>query len=600
MSRKNSAMKGCFAILFALLALLSITAINNLYIGSCPENEIANVLSRFYSSFRADSLFDAVVFIAFTAFFLWAFKKEWKFSISAAIISGILSFLLVLCTFYKNFNSTEYMYCDKYQMAVTCLEIIGFAVLIYFVLRTIEQWYVCEEKREEEKKASKAFLIISAIIIFISWMVWIILAYPGGTNPDAVVQLKNFYNDTERTAWQPPFSTLIMGGLFNLGRSIKDADFGFFLYETFQALAGAVVFSYSLWSAVKNGIKAKHAFIGTAFFAFLPMWGAYAQWFEKDFLYTVSVVLFLTLAVNVFLKRECTIKDLISLIIAGIVMSLLRGNGIFAIIPTLVALAFYMQGKSKRRLLISVGAILLCFELTTRVLYPCIGIGKTSISETIGFMFQATARYVTEYPDEVTDYEKEVLSANFQSYDNLFNYNPRISDPVKIYYNHSDFKAYLDVWFKMFAKHPMTYVESVLNGSYGYLAPVSQDIGPWIVLEGYDFYLENLGVKVNDSSNSNLILVWLLNINKDMPLLRYLVTPGLYSWISIILAWIVIKNKIKGGWVLLLPNFINILVCIASPLADAMRYALPTVACAPLLIFAVAFLLKKGKSERYE
>ena len=78
-------------------------------------------------------------------------------------------------------------------------------------------------------------------------------------------------------------------------------------------------------------------------------------------------------------------------------------------------------------------------------------------------MFQQTARYAVEYPGEIDDYEKQVLDANFQGMEHLYNYDPRINDPVKIYYNHSDFKGYLKVWLHQFFKHPGVYFESFFN-----------------------------------------------------------------------------------------------------------------------------------------
>lgn len=36
--------------------------------------------------------------------------------------------------------------------------------------------------------------------------------------------------------------------------------------------------------------------------------------------------------------------------------------------------------------------------------------------------------------------------------------------------------------------------------------------------------------------------------------------------------------------ILLVPGFINVLVCLASPMSNAIRYELPTVAVIPLLV----------------
>ena len=133
----------------------------------------------------------------------------------------------------------------------------------------------------------------------------------------------------------------------------------------------------------------------------------------------------------------------------------------------------------------------------------------------------------------------------------------------------------------MFFKHPMVYIESYLNGAYGYMAPVSRDIGAYINLDGYDTYLRELGVEHPDNGNLRYLAVWIWNTNLGMPLIKYTVSPGLYTWLTVAALWLMIKNKRKVGIILAIPNLINILVCTASPLADAMRYALPTVAVMP-------------------
>lgn len=583
-------------VLLSTLGFYSFKVKNNLYIGHHPESMLKNLLERFFDSVDPFSATDILLAVFVFCIFFFGFSKKIKPSVSSMILSGLLAASYVMMSFYAHFDSLEYMFFDKFQFFVCIIETVGLFFVFLFITNLLERLFISVNiPRKDDERFSKRFFFISSLLMFAVWMVWILGGYPGGTNPDAVLQLKNFYGDVERTAWQPPFSTLIMGGLFELGRIIKDADFGFFLYNVFQALCGALVFSYSLYLPAKAGTPKIIPILGTVFFSFLPMWGAYAQWFEKDFLYTVSVVWFVSLVLRLFLEKRLSVKATVILSVSGLMMSLLRGNGIYVFVPTLLATAMFFKKDVRKKLLISFAGVLISFELVTRVLYPCLGIGKTSVSETIGFMFQATARYVNEYPDEVTDFEKEVLSQNFQSYDNLFFYDAKINDPVKIYYNHSNFKAYLKIWFEMFKKHPIVYAESYLNGSYGYLAPVSFSIGPWIVLEDYDSYLIDLGISHIGNVKSEMFLANTLNRIVSVPIVKYMVSPGLYTWITVILAWILIKNKRRGTWIILIPSAVNILVCTASPLSDAMRYALPTVALTPLMVGWAFLVLSSEK-----
>ncbi len=304
----------------------------------------------------------------------------------------------------------------------------------------------------------------------------------------------------------------------------------------------------------------------------------------------------MTLVAEILFEKECTGKMLACLCLSGLAMALLRSNGIYAIVPTLLAGGIYLKGVGRKRIFTALAVVFVLYEVIVRGIYPAMGIGKASISETIGFMFQATARYVQEYPEEITEYEREVLVRNFQSMDVFSGYDPRIMDPVKIYYNHSDFDSYLEIWWEMFLKHPMTYVESYLNGSYGYMAPVSVDIGAYIMLGEYDPYLREFGLSHVENGHLNYIAVWLWNLNNGLPLLRYLASPGLYTWLTIATCWLLWKNKKTGGVILLIPSLVNILVCTASPLADAMRYALPAVAMMP---FVIGWLYLLGGNEGF-
>lgn len=592
MKKKIKTHEIIICLLFAVLSVLSLNMRNTLYEGFCIENEIGNVFSRFYNVFNHVEYLDVIALISFFLFYRWNFSLQRKLCISGMMVSFLLSFSYVISSFYRNFDSTHYMFCDVFQTMMSITGLIGIGIIIYYILNTIQYFYSTKiSVTLQSKQTSKVYFFIKNnffhicfLFILLCWLMWLIMTYPGTTCPDSIVQLENFYGEIERTEWHPPFSNLIMGGLFHLGSSLVNANFGMFLYNLIQSVIGAFVFAFALSRLEKRGVPLNYALCCMLFFGLTPMWGAYAQWFEKDFLYSIFVVLFVTLISEVLFEQANIGKYMISISIAGILVVLLRNNGIYVVLPTMIALCIYFRKNQFKKVLASLAVILLLFIMITKIIYPLIGIGKTSISETIGFMFQATARYVQEYPEEVTEYEKEVLSNNFNTYESFNNYNPRISDPVKICYNHSDFSSYMKIWIKMFFKHPLVYIESYLNGSYGYLAPVSRDIGAYISLADYDPYLSEKGVSHVENGNLNYLAVWLWNINLETVLIKYTVSPGLYTWITIILLWLMIYNKKAKGILLLIPNVINILVCTASPLADAMRYALPTVAVTPMLI----------------
>lgn len=425
--------------------------------------------------------------------------------------------------------------------------------------------------------------------------------YPGSFCPDAHWQLEQFFGNKTFNSHHPPLSTYIMGALVVIGKFCVDANFGFFLYILLQMCAGAWIFSFGISKLHTAGIRFRYCVIIILFYALTPLWGAFIQWYEKDMLYAEITVLFLIFVIEIAAKKECTIKDAICLAGTGILASLLRNNGIYAVAPTILLLVFFVC-KPRRTLWVSLLSTLGVFLCFTELIFPSLlGIVKGSIAEGLSIPFQQTARYVVEHGDDITEDERDAIDSVLD-YDSLADrYNPVLSDPVKSLYrgDQTHLKEYLEVWSQMFWKHPDSYISSLLNNAYGYLAPVQTDIEAYVEI-GYDSYpfFTGLGLhKVFDSSFTSVLLGF-KNLGLNVPLIKYLSMPGTYTWIIFGCALVMLKRKKYRYLIILVPEFINILVCIASPLANAIRYELPVAAAAPLLI-GWTFIFAYGCTEKF-
>ena len=173
-------------------------------------------------------------------------------------------------------------------------------------------------------------------------------------------------------------------------------------------------------------------------------------------------------------------------------------------------------------------------------------------------------------------------------------YDPKNNDPVKIYYNHSDPKGYFKVWGQMFIKHPLTFAASYINGAYGYLAPVKAETGAYINSRYDEFLSEELGLTSGVKSETRQRFIDYLNGSNGKFPTKYLNMPGLYTWVLISMMLIVGGGRKKELLILFIPSFVTLLVCTVSPLACAMRYALPIVLATPLLVGAAMLSYKKG------
>lgn len=554
--------------------------------GAFEESNLLNGLNKMIGVFNAPDFADLLTLAAVMVMFRTVAQRDKKVDVGTGIFSLILAVLLVTCISFKKFNSTVFLFDNAFQVMLSLFCIAGFSILIYLVLRLF--FYVMERdwtfRRESDRKSfyEKHFFKFGAAVILLGWLFWILLNYPGTSCPDSISQLKQFMGEMEWGSAHPPLSSAIMGVLFTLGRSLINANFGYFLYCFFQACVGACTFSWCMEKLRKLGIPVKWCTIGIIFFAFTPFWGTYAQWFEKDLLYAEVATLQAVSLLEVIRTRRCGTKDAVFLAVFSILASLLRNNGIYAVVPALLLLVFWLKGLERRKALIVLLTTVVLFEGITRGLYGMMGIGKPSAAEAFGVLFQQTARYVCQYGDEVTDYEREVIDSVL-NYEAMAGYDPVLTDPIKVYYKGVSLSEYFKVWFQMFWKHPGCYVDAFINKGYGYLAPVQPNIEAWIQVQ-YPEYIQQLGIYHPFGLNPTNFLVQIWNLSMVLPLLNYLCTPGLYTWIVLILLFLLLRHRKFGAAILLVPSIVNVLVCLASPMANAIRYELPTVAAAPLLL----------------
>ena len=101
------------------------------------------------------------------------------------------------------------------------------------------------------------------------------------------------------------------------------------------------------------------------------------------------------------------------------------------------------------------------------MILPALNVAPGGRQELRGFIFQQTARYMVEYQNDVTEYEKGVISSVLD-YDHLTeNYDPTLQDPVKYTFNQSAttemLNDYYRVWWKMFLRHPDSYIQATLK-----------------------------------------------------------------------------------------------------------------------------------------
>ena len=571
--------------LWAVLAVMAVNANEMLVIGTESDSIILNFVSKLSMSFSTYNFVDLLSFAGVYCLLIYIYKKPRNFNCSGAAVSAIFAFLYIWSFSYKAANDTSILFGNPFQIFLTVIMFIGFFSLFYILFEFL---CVILEKpgNEENKETSGKYIFFAGVCtIMLGWLPWLIMNYPGSVAGDTIGQLGQFFSG-EVNAHHPPLSTFLMGSSVKLGEILTDRNFGVFLYLLLQATLGSILFAYSIYKMHGFGIHKNYCILAIIFFAFTPLFGLYSQWLQKDMLYSEFVLMYVLLMSKILQENKIDIKEVIIFYIVGMFVCLLRNNGIYIIVPTCICLAIYLKREHRVRIIVVTIATIMLYLLITTGLYPALGIKNGSVREALSIPMQQTARYLRDHGDEVTEEERVALEGFCYEFEILPEiYEPTCADPVKDRINIEIDQpfVYFKAWIKMGIKHPGTYFDAFMNMNYGYLAPNEQNVEPDLS-ESYDQQLTDMGFCRVQGDIPIQIFSKLVFINVVFPFLRYLTMSGLYTWIVIISCALLIKYKRKAAICLLVPEIMTILVCLASPLCNGLRYELPVVFVTPLII----------------
>ena len=161
--------------------------------------------------------------------------------------------------------------------------------------------------------------------------------------------------------------------------------------------------------------------------------------------------------------------------------------------------------------------------------------------------------------------------------------------------------AYRKVWFQMFKKHPITYIEATLNTTYNYYY-FGNNIRYMGEYQNYTKYEANFclpGLKEIPwlSGFRNLMSSW-GELVRAIPGINLLGRCGFYTWILLILTGIFLKNRNWNKIVAMAPLWVNVLLfCLLSPINGLQRYDWPVMAAIPLCV-ALLFTSEQGVSKK--
>lgn len=469
------------------------------------------------------------------------------------------------------------------------------------------------------------WLLLSGIL-FLCWIPYFILCYPGNMTLDAQDELAQVFqqkgdswtyytmvheneNDNAINNHQPVAYTCMMGGMALLGKKMGDINIGIAMAAILQMLAAVAVITYLLCFLHRKKVPLPYLYGCLIFFALFPVFPMYAVTITKDMPFAV-VMLWMLLELYQVIQagrnQEPAILHSVLYVVSAVFFCLLRNNGSYILILLLPFLFFLLKKKTKWKvLLLTAIPIVFYFVCFLRVILPLADIAGGSKREMLCVPFQQTARYVSEWGDDgLSEEDIQALDKilNFQGDVSVLaeRYDPVYADPVKGWFNKwstsEDLANYLRVWAKMVVRHPGTAVAATLHNNF--LLTSSSGCGKIVYVNSIEKYKDSniqwYGVSENSYGREmREALEKSLEYMSRLPGVGLLFSIGVYDWLIVFALMVLIARRqydsLSAGLVLLM--------CIATSVLGPviyMRYALAWIMGLPFLL-AVLLMERKRK-----
>lgn len=582
-----------------------------------PESALST-LSKLFYSIEAPTIMAFLLVIFLTVFYAYVSRAEKQPKRTMAGVHVMAAF----AAFWTITGKLFYVYKDIGLITrgtVQCIKgmfaFAGFFLLFSGLIQMAVIIYINCCNKSADTNANKLFdkkyaaVVIAALILMI-WLPTIVAYYPAvfmGDSEDVIYMAYNhptkvgssvvpikegIYITNHHPAVYTGYVSLFLHVVRALGGSY---NLGIFLCAITQGLLTLCILTYSCMYCAKKLHNGKLAFAAALFYALFPLIPRYAIMISKDtffadFLFLWAILLHKTI------HTENTKKDIMALAVTSVGVVLIRKNGVYVIILTLVFAAVLYQHFWKRWIFV-LATIVVVNAVYSNIVLPVAGIPDGSVREMLSVPFQQTARFVKYHADEVTQEERQAIE-RVLAYDELADaYGGNLSDPVKRTFNKNatgdDLKAYFGAWFQMLLKHPETYAAAFLNNYYGYFYFVVNDITKLartsvgsmanVNRDGYfDFS------HCYDAVHTGLrdILTWNDVLWMRVPVLNILMTSAFYVWAVLAAFFLKWLRRDKAAVLTAFMYLALILTVLVGP-SNAInyeRYIFPCILAIPFLV----------------
>ena len=613
-------LKNTWIVVISIITVLSIYCTNEV-ISAVPsimnyQNNVTfldYIFIKFEYAFQsAFGIIPFILMIVIAYFYYETNKKEiekraQKYSI---IISALFSLTMIIGKSMMERSDMSLVIFDAFQILVSIIKLIGYGAIVYHLLMNL--FYMLDNnaihlqsENQENSKFDRHPVAYTMAMILILYIPYIIFFFPGSMNLDSLYQINQFCGTAEWNTQHPIISTIVYGMFMKIGTFLKNPNLGLFIPNILQLIICVTIISNMInyFYEITQNKKIRAGLI--LFFGLVPVWPINFYTEVKDIPFSIAILGMMFLLMKSFLSKEnLEKKDYILWALSLLVTLFFRHNGMHTIILCIPFIWLMIKNNKEKKVLILISIIAVVFSyITNMILMSCLHISKGSKKEVISVPLQQTASYVYFHNNELTRDEIKTIDKIIEIDKVIENYDPETIDYVKAYYKEpstSELAEYFKVWFKMFFKHPDTYILATLNMNFGYIYPEWKEYKDGIALyeitysdtlDKNDLDLHYLDIFKNQRNT----LEDLAYGTRSLPL-GIIYSCGTYFWLLIMITIILWYYGKKREILPLIPLYTIILATLVSPINAYVRYFIPLMVCMPFLVCYFIELLDKKKS----
>lgn len=454
-----------------------------------------------------------------------------------------------------------------------------------------------------DKWSDRTFFLVLWGILTVGWIPAYLAFFPGIFGYDAPNQMEQILGSIPYASHHPLLHTVILGLFMNCGKAVFGVyNGGVALFCIFQGLVlgGSIARSFLVMKKLRTPFWVLA--VSLAWCVWNPVLQVLTFNTTKDILFGA---LFLHFILNCYGwiadPGKKTFRQTLLLILSGILMCLLRNQGIY-IVAVLLVISVFADWKDKR-FLASLCVIVIAGRLFFAVTNTVLGVQKGDAREMLSVPMQQMALVCSLYMagEDVSltpeEFEKFALLVDKE---HIPDYHLSTADPVKSYFDtetlKQDLPGYLSLYVRVGMHNPGYYLTALRCLIYPYW-DMSENVARDISItntfpelsEGWGISQESLlpGYK---EYLSNYILY---GMDEEIRGLSWLLEPGLCIWIMTALLGLSVARKEKAVFLSVMAGVLFFGTLLLGPVA-LMRYLYPLMILTPWLLALLCGQMETG------